>query len=58
MCKVRKFYIKKGEYGGNTLVDIGKMRVLTGRNKCETEWNKNCGDLVGEIGKGRQKEEE
>ena len=23
------------------LVDIGKMRVLTGRNKCETEWNKN-----------------
>ena len=40
------------------LVDIGKMRVLTGRNKCETEWNKNCGDLVGEIGKGRQEEEE
>lgn len=44
MCKVRKFQIKKGKYGGNTLVDIGKMRVLTGGNKCETEWNKNSGD--------------
>lgn len=40
------------------MVDIGKMRVLTGGNKCETEWNKNWGDLVGEIGKGRRKEEE
>ena len=31
------------------LVDIGKMRVLEETNV--EQWNKNCRDLVGEIGK-------